>query len=383
MRPGLERLAREIPADLRRARVALLAGPASVDRRGESAVDVLARHKEIRLVRLLAAEHGLRGEHPAGEAVAHGTDAATGLPVTSLYGREWDQQALAGVDAVLVDLQDIGCRYYTYPGTMRSLILRVVRLGVPVWILDRPNPLGAAVAGPVGVEPGLGSLVGAFPVPVRHGRTIGELALVLAQEERLTAGAVRVLPVQGWQGEPFARWGRPWVPPSPNSSGPEMAELYPGMCLVEGTNLSEGRGTAYPFRQVGAPWLDGPALAAALRERLPRAVRARPVWFVPTASKHAGQVCQGVFFDLEPRVRREADAALDAAVLLLSLVCHHSEFRWLAHGGVHWVDRLSGSARLRRDLDAGEDLPTLLEDWRQQAQAFEKGSAPRLYPSGR
>ncbi len=383
METGLDRLLRAVPAELRGARVGLLTHAAGTDRAGRSGVDRIAGLSGLSLVRLLGPEHGLRGEAPAGAAVAHATDAGTGLPVFSLYGAPAGSvDPLAGLDAVLADLQDAGCRYYTYPGTLRGLVLRAAAAGVPVWVLDRPNPLGGAVAGPVGVARELRSLVGCFPVPVRHGLTIGELALVAAREEGLADGAVQVLPVAGWRRTPFRAWRRPWVPPSPNSTGPEMAELYPGTCLFEGTNLSEGRGTPYAFRQVGAPWLDGPRLAAEVRDRLPRGVRARPVWFLPTESKHAGAVCQGVFLDLDPGVARAADAGLAAGVALLVAVRAHPAFAWVANGGVHWVDRLTGSGDLRRAIDADAAIGALLERWRSEAAAWATARPVDLYPAG-
>ena len=381
MEIGLERLMREVPAELRGARVGMLTHAAAVDRQGRCAIDRLAAHPHVRLVRLFGAEHGLRGEHPAGEAVAHGRDGPTGLPVISLYGPERDGEMLAGLDAVLADLQDIGCRYYTFPSTLRRLLARAAAAGVVLWVLDRPNPLGRAVAGPVGVARGLRSPVGDFPVPVRHGRTLGELARIAAEEDGLPGAALRVLPMRSWRRTPFARWRRPWVPPSPNSTGPEMAELYPGTCLIEGTNLSEGRGTPYPFRQLGAPWLDGPRLAAVLAPVLPRGVRARPVFFRPTTSKHARTPCQGVFLDLVPGVPRPPDAGLRAGLAVLAAVRAYPQFDWVRHGGVHWLDRLIGSGELRRTLDADGDLQALAECWRSQAADWAADPPVDLYPA--
>lgn len=382
MEIGLELLVRRVPDDLRGARVGLLTHAGALDRSGRCAIDVLAAHPDLRLLRLFAAEHGLRGAQAAGESVAHALDGPSGLPTVSLYGAGDDPAMFAGLDAVLADLQDIGCRYYTFAGTLRRFAARALRAGVPLWVLDRPNPLGGAVAGPVGVAPELRSLVGDFPVPVRHGRSLGELALLAAAEEGWGADAVRVLPCRHWRRTPFGRWRRPWVPPSPNSTGPEMAELYPGTCLMEGTNLSEGRGTPYPFRQVGAPWLDASRLAAALAPQLPAGIRARPVWFRPESSKHAGTPCQGVFLDLLPGVARTADAGLAAGVALLAAVREYAEFDWVRHGGVHWLDRLSGGGELRRTVDAGGDLRALLARWRSQAAAWAADPPLNLYPDG-
>jgi len=380
METGLDGLLRAVPADLAAARVGLLTHAGGVGHRGAGTADLLAACPDLRLVRLFAPEHGLRGDRPAGVAIADGIDAPTGLPVVSLYGRGSDAPRLDDLDAILVDLQDIGCRYFTYPATMRRLIGRAATAGVPVWVLDRPNPLGGEGAGAVGVPAALRSLVGAFDVPMRHGLTIGELALLAAGEEGLPEGAVRVLAVGGWRRtDAFPAWGRPWVPPSPNSTGPEMAELYPGTCLVEGTNLSEGRGTPYPFRQIGAPWIDGAALSRQLAPLLPPGIWARPVWFLPTASKHAGTVCQGVFFDLDPRVTRSADAGLVATVHLLALVAEHPRLELIAHAGVHWLDRLTGSAALRESLGT-LGVADILAGWRRDAAAFDRQRPIDLYP---
>lgn len=383
---GVERLLRTVPPDLRNARVALLTHAAGVDAAGRNTADLLAAHPDLRLQRLFAPEHGLRGQHPAGEAIDDTVDRPTGVPVFSFYGRRPPgspeaREAFADLDAVLVDLQDIGCRYFTYPGTMRRVLKASVAAGVPVWVCDRPNPLGRACAGPVGVPAGLRSLVGTFDVPVRHGRTIGELALVAAAEEGLPEDMVRVLPATGWRrADDFAAWGRPWVPPSPNSTGPEMAELYPGTCLFEGTNVSEGRGTPYPFRQIGAPWWDGLTLARRLTERLPSGVTARATWFLPTAGKHAGTVCQGVFLDLDPTVARAPDAGLVAAVALLCLAGEDDGFSLVQHGGVHWLDRLTGGAALRARLADWASLRELLAAWREASAEYEQNCPVKLYP---
>ncbi len=381
VRTGVDRLLESVPADLRGARLALLTHAAGVDSRGRGTADLLATRRDLRLVRLLAPEHGLRGDRPAGAPVADGVDGPTGLPVVSCYGGPVPAAAFADLDAVLVDLQDIGCRYFTYPATMRRVLTAAAAAGVPTWVLDRPNPLGAGCAGPVGVPTALRSLVAAFDVPIRHGLTIGELAVLAAREDGLPPEMVRVLTVEGWRrADAFAAWGRAWVPPSPNSTGAEMAELYPGTCLFEGTNLSEGRGTPYPFRQIGAPWCDAPGLARALEDRLPAGVFARPTSFLPTASKHAGTVCQGVCLALDPSRPRAADAALVAASALLSVLAADPHFALVGRHGVHWLDRLTGGPQLRTRLGDWTSTLSLLADWRGQSAVFERERPVDLYP---
>ncbi len=389
LQTGLDQWLTSLPTAVRGARVGLLTHAAGVDARGRSGVDCLAALPDLHVVRLFAPEHGVRGERPGGEPIPDGVDPISGIEVCSLYGPRGrgtdgglESGIFAGLDAVLVDLQDIGARYFTYPGTMRRFSLAAVRAGVPVHILDRPNPLGGLVAGPATRAPGLTSLVCAFDVPLRHGMTMGELALLAAREDGLAEGAVHVWPVQGWRRtQDFAAWNRPWVPPSPNSTGPDMAELYVGMCVFEGSNASEGRGTPYPFRQIGAPGWDGPALVERLESSMPTGLRVRPTWFVPTASKHAGLVCQGVAFDLEPHNARPADAALMAAAHLLCRVLPDPSFQWRVHNGIHGVDRLTGGDALRRAATAGADaVRALLLSWRAEADAFARARPVDLYP---
>jgi uncharacterized protein YbbC (DUF1343 family) len=389
LQTGLERLLATGAGPLRGARVGLLTHAAAVDATGRHAADLLAGCTELHLVRLFAPEHGVRGEHVAGAAVPHGRDGPTGLPVLSLYGAgaaAWED-GLRGLDAVLVDLQDIGCRYFTYAGTVRRLLLHAQPLGIPVHVLDRPNPLGGAAAGPAQVAAAWRSLVAALPVPVRHGLTLGELAVLAAREEGMPEGAVVVWTTLGWRGRPaFRHWQRPWVPPSPNATCPAMAELYPGTCLIEGTSLSEGRGTPYPFRQIGAPWLDGTRLAERLRAVLPRGLTVRPTWFIPTASKHAGQSCQGVFLDVLPGAAPPPDAGLVATVRLLQLL--HADgavaFPTPAAAGTEppWLDRLLAGADLRQRLQEGSSCEELLAAWRREAAGFAAHRPVDLYGPG-
>ncbi len=391
LQTGLDQWLVSLPDGVRGARVGLLTHAAGTDDHGRSGIDRLAALGDLQVVRLFAPEHGVRGERPGGEPIADGVDSVSGIEVCSLYGPrgrgpdgsgEIESGIFGGLDAVVVDLQDIGARYFTYPGTMRRLLSAAARAGVPVHVLDRPNPLGGLVAGSAGRAPGLESLVCAFDVPLRHGMTIGELALLGAGEDGLDDRAVRVWPVQGWRRtQDFAAWDRPWVPPSPNSTGPDMAELYVGMCVFEGSNASEGRGTPYPFRQIGAPWWDAQALVQGLRSSLPTGLRARPTWFLPTASKHAGLVCQGVAFDLEPHNARPADAALIAAAHLLCCALADPSFQLRVRGGVYGVDRLTGGDALRRAAGGGAAaVSELLLAWRTEAAAFARARPVDLYP---
>lgn len=302
MRTGLDRLATHptLGAELRSQRVGLLAHPASVDRRlvhARRILDALG----VRVAVVFGPEHGYGGEAQDMIGVADARD-ALGTPIRSLYGERFDDlspraEDVAGLDVLLVDLQDVGARYYTFVWTAVLAMRACSRAGVRVIVLDRPNPLGGDVGRIEGrrQSPELCSFVGLEPVPVRHALTLGEIVAWRAEVERLPAEAVRVLGVAGLERDEHATgWDRPFVMPSPNMPTYESALVYSGGCLVEGTNLSEGRGTTRPFELVGAPWIDGVRLADALHALSFPGFRARPVTFLPTFQKHAGRVCGGV-----------------------------------------------------------------------------------------
>ena len=368
---GLERLRDEMPAELRGRRVGLLSNVGAVDRDLTPSVEVLRHENTVKLERLFAGEHGIYGELPAGAPVVDRVDEHTGLDVVSLYahGHHLDPSRLDGLDAVLIDVQDIGCRYYTVLGTAMALVAACAQKGIPAYVLDRPNPLGGAYEGQPAVEEGYRSLVGYMAIPMRHGLTIGELVRLAAREAGLLE-SVKVVPMDGWRRDFL--WDdleRSWVPPSPNSSSTAMARLYPATCLVEGTNLSEGRGTASPFELAGAPWLDSWKMAEAVNAWAPPGLRARPATFVPVTSKLKDQVCQGVMIHLEPR--RDV-AVVDAGVALIRAALAWPETRFLGvepeegeeatkHHG--FFDLLAGNDRLREDLRRGRPVPEIVAEW--------------------
>jgi uncharacterized protein YbbC (DUF1343 family) len=359
----------ELTATLRHGRLGLLTHPAAIDRRLTPAVEALPA-AGARLAALFGPEHGVRGAAAAGEHVASSVDVRTGLPIHSLYGanRRPAPEVLRGLDALLVDLQDVGARFYTYAATLSLVMEAAGEVGLPVVVLDRANPAGGRVVeGPV-LEPACASFVGPHPTPIRHGMTLGELARLFHQAYGIGA-APHVVPVSGWE---RGLWpaSRPWAPPSPNVPTPDAALLYSGTGLLEGTNLSEGRGTTKPFEWVGAPWIDPEAWRDSLEALDLPGVRFRPQTFVPALSKHAGQPCGGVHVHL---VDRDAMRAVAVGTALLSTARHlwPAEFAWLERDGAWKIDLLSGTDRLRRAIEDAVPLDTILHGWAEELDRFE------------
>jgi uncharacterized protein YbbC (DUF1343 family) len=360
---GLERVAAdpEAAAPLRGRAVGLVAHAAAVDAGGRHAIDVL-RGAGIDVVRVFGPEHGLRGRAAAGETVADGTDAASGLPVVSLYGQRTKPRPedLRGLDALAIDLQDAGVRFYTYASTMLLCLEAAAEAGIEAVVLDRPNPLGGErVEGPERDPAMPVSLVSMTPGPLVHGITLGEMALV-ANARRPRPGRVRVVAMSGWlRSMSWADTGRPWVNPSPNLRSAEAAFAYPGTCLVEATNASEGRGTEAPFLLVGAPWVKAEVLA---REAATPGFALEPASFTPRASPAAPQPklrdeeCRGV------RVRVTDAAAARPFALglrLLAALRRQPGFAWVRDGA--WLDTLTGTRSVRAALERGDAVEAILD----------------------
>src|SRR5438128_5234973 len=380
---GLDVLGRRRGSLLRGRRFGLVAHQASVDSRHEHAATLLADLPRARLVRLFAPEHGLWGAAQDHAPIAGTRDPVTGLPVMSLYGqrRAPTLSMLRGLDALVVDLQDVGSRYYTFVWTMALAMPVCARAGVSVIVLDRPNPLGGAVEGNV-PDPSFASFVGLYPLPARHGMTIGELAAYLNAEHHLGCD-LTVIGMRGWRRS--MQWedtGLPWVAPSPNMPTPDTARVYPGGCLLEGTNLSEGRGTTRPFEWIGAPYLDAHGYAAALeRERLP-GVRFRPARFLPTFQKWAGRLCEGVQVHVTDATRFKP---------FLTGLAEIAIARRLAPRGFAWrrppyefearrlpIDILCGTDTIRRAIEGGTPLATIELAWQRDLERWKRRRAPYL-----
>ena len=371
---ALDQLLRDPHATLRGRRVGLITHPAAVTRDWTHATDALLA-AGVRLTALFGPEHGLSGTAADGDPVDHAIDPRTGLPIFSLYGDTLAPTAamLDEVDVLLFDMQDVGARFYTYISTLLHVLRGAGDHGVPVVVLDRPNPLGGIVReGPI-LEAGHASFVGVAPLPVRHGLTVGELARWFVHHFALDVD-LAVVPMQGWQRSMwFDQTGLPWVSTSPNLPHLSTATVYPGACLVEGTNLSEGRGTALPFEVIGAPWVDGHALAARLNALDLAGVQWRATRFTPTASKFAGEPCAGVQLHVTDR---NAFGPVATGLHLIGAVRkqHHADFDWrTAH-----FDRLIGNGWVREALAREAAVEEMVEQWRKPLAQFKEEIAPFL-----
>ena len=380
---GLDRLVAEDFARLRGRRVGLVTHPAAVDARLRDAASLFAAAADLTLVALFGPEHGFFGQAQDLESVPEDQAASRSARVYSLYGdsaaslRPTPEQ-LSGLDVLVIDLQDVGSRYYTFQATMKYCLEAAAPLGLPVLVLDRPNPLGGLLVEGPRLRPGYESFVGAHDIAIRHGLTIGELAM-LYQADLDAAGSpvdLEVLPCTGWR---RAMWfddtGLPWVFPSPNMPTVETAVVYPGQCLVEGTNLSEGRGTTRPFELCGAPWLDPVALAGRMNAAGLPGVAFRPVRFRPTFQKHAGVDCGGVQVHVTDR---QAFRPVRTSLALLS------EMRRLSPEQFAWrtaeyefvkdpiaIDLLFGSDRERMAIEAGRPWGEIAATWVDEERTFD------------
>jgi uncharacterized protein YbbC (DUF1343 family) len=383
--PGLEVLARKRPRWLKDRRVGLLMHQASVTRSLASARDVLHRLCGSRLTALFGPQHGIAGEKQDNmiESV-HAVDGRLGIPVFSLYSetRSPTAEMMAHIDTLVVDLQDVGTRVYTFEWTTALALEACAAAGKAVVVLDRPNPLGGmAVEGNV-IHPGYESFVGLYPVPMRHGLTLGEMALLV--NARLRTGSPRcdltVVPMEGWRRRMrFGDTGLPWVLPSPNMPTPDTAVVYPGQVLLEGTNVSEGRGTTRPFEVWGAPYLDVTALRARFeKRRLPGCVL-RDHDFEPTFHKWKGEVCRG--FQLHVTDADRFLPYLTTLALLQDVVSlHRDRFAWKQPPYEYVTDRLpidvlTGDPAVREAIESGADLRALAARWKGEIRAFQKEAA--------
>ncbi len=372
VRPGIDVLIESNLGAWHRARLGLLCGASGVTSSLMSTAGALWRGGGARLVCLFATEHGLRGDAAAGELISSGIDTQTGLPVYSLYGdtREPTAAMLASIDAVLVDVQDVGLRYYTYPSTLHAVLRAAARHACAVVVLDRPAPLtGNMVEGPV-TERAFQSFVSTPITPIRHGLTLGELARWMNDRDGIGAD-LHVVPMRGWRRTLwFDETGLAWVPPSPNIPTLASALAYTATCLIEGTPLSEGRGTTQPFEILGAPWVQGDALAEQLNVLNLPGVRFRPVWFRPSASKHAHHTCVGVQMHVLDR-RAFAGVRTGLHVLAALWRLHPDHMTWtVGPSGRPILDLLLGTDVARLAIERGEEMTGIADAWYAGEAAF-------------
>ncbi len=345
---------------------------------GVHLVDTLFHTKGVKIKALFGPEHGVRGKAPAGKHVGNAVDSATGIPVFSLYGkiRKPTKEMLKGIDLLVFDIQDIGARYYTYISTLYYSLEGAAENNIPIIVLDRPNPIGGInVDGPLGKK-GYRSFVGIAPIPIIHGMTMGELAKFFNSEmlpNNLHA-KLTVVKLQNWKHqEYYDETGLRWISPSPNMTNLETAIVYPGMCLIEGTNVSEGRGTIAPFLKIGAPFIDSDKLIQALMKEPIKGVKLLPVSFVPVDiphravnPKYKGEKCNGILIHV---TNRKTFQSLRFGIFLLYELhkLYPKQFKLKK-----WIDKLYGSKGLREAIENGKTPEEIFATWNNDLIKFKK-----------
>jgi uncharacterized protein YbbC (DUF1343 family) len=372
---GVDALAASTPPVMRGKRVGLITNQTGIDRDRRTTIDIMARAKDYRLVSLFSPEHGIRGTAQDGAKIDSGRDESTGLPVYSLYGAtsKPTPAMLDSVDALVFDMQDVGVRQYTYTSTLAKCMQAAAEKGIPFIVLDRPDPVtGNIIEGGV-LDTAFRSFVGLYPIPSRYGLTLGELAGYLNATFHFGTN-LTVLRVSGWRRDMWLdETGLPFVAPSPNLPRMEAIVSYPGTVYVEGTNLSEGRGTEFPFEQVGAPWLNADSVAKLMNARSLPGVRFEAVHYTPRASaaKYGGVALNGVRYIVTDRASYRP---IVTTLMLIDIVrsTHPTEFAWTGT-----IDRLAGTDQLRKAIEA-HTLPALLLRWQQESSAFATARQPFL-----
>jgi uncharacterized protein YbbC (DUF1343 family) len=379
VRPGIETFLADLPAEVRGKRVGLITNHTGIDRARTPDIDLIAQHPELTLVALLAPEHGIRGNVMDGEHIQDEVDPKTGVPVYSLYlseDRGPTPAMLKDVDVLVYDLQEVGGRTWTYVSTMALAMQAAKAKGIPFVVLDRPNPIGGEIVEGALLDPRFASFVGMYPIPARHGMTVGELATLFNQKHGIGANLI-VARVANWR---RSQWqdetGLPWVNPSPNLRSLAALTSYPGTVYFEGTTVTEGRGTDRPFEQVGASWLDAPKVAAIMNAKQLPGIRFEAVTLQmePRARKFPGQAIPGIRFVVTDR---QAYRPVRTALLLIDEIRrqHPADFAW-----TRTIDRLTGSDKVRLAIEGDRLLP-LLDEWDREAAEFSEARKPYLlYP---
>jgi len=376
VRPGVEVFLSDVPAALRGKRVGLITNQSAIDRARTPVIDLIAAHKDLKLTALLAPEHGIRGTVAAGEKIEDETDPKTGVRIYSLYKAEDrgpSAEMLKDVDVLVYDLQEVGGRTWTYVSTMILSMQAAAKKQIPFVVLDRPNPIGGEIVEGALLDPKFKSFVGMYPIPARHGMTVGELATMFNKQHGIGAELI-VARVENWR---RSQWrdetGLPWTNPSPNLRSLDALKSYPGSVYFEGTNLTEGRGTDRPFEQIGAPWLNAPEIARVMNEKRLPGVRFEAITMAvePTAAKFKGLTIPGIRFAITDH---RAYRPVRTSLILIDEIRrqHPREFAWGPS-----IDRLTGSDKVRIAIDAGQ-LGGLLEEWDREAALFLESRKPYL-----
>jgi uncharacterized protein YbbC (DUF1343 family) len=376
VRPGIEVFLADVPASLRGKRVGLITNHSAIDRAKNLDIDLIAKHRDLKLVALFAPEHGIRGDAPAGQKIVDEKDPKTGVPVYSLYmseDRGPSQEMLKDVDVIVYDLQEVGGRTWTYVSTMALSMEAAKRKGIPFVVLDRPNPIGGEIVEGALLDPKFKSFVGWYPIPARHGMTVGELATLFNQKYGIGADLIVVRAANWRRSQWQTETGLPWTNPSPNLRSLAALTSYPGSVYFEGTNLTEGRGTDRPFEQIGASWLKAAEVARVMNDRRLPGIRFEAITMPvePTAAKFKGQTIPGIRFVITDR---QAYRPVRTSLLLIDEIRrqHPNDFAWRPS-----IDRLTGSDKVRLGIEAGT-LPSLLEEWDREAAEFVESRRPFL-----
>ncbi len=366
---GLDSIVKKWPNNLKGADVGLLIHPASVNRNLRHAIEICLSSRNFNLTTLFGPQHGIRGETQDNMIEWQGfLDKNIGLPVYSLYGdvRQPTPSMLNNINVLIIDLQDIGSRYYTFIWTMDLCLQSCNQMNKSVVVLDRPNPIGGHIIEGNVLNSEYASFVGLKPLPVRHGMTIGEIANYLKNEFYPDLD-LYIIPVKNWKRNRwFNETGLKWVPPSPNMPSLDTALVYPGMCLLEGTNISEGRGTTRPFEVFGAPFIDPDTLVGRLKEQPLPGVIFRPMYFKPTFQKHAGKLCGGAQIHV---INREKFKPFKTGISILKAIydLYPEEFSWKMPPYEYEykkmpIDILAGTDRLRIEIEKGKTIDRI-EEW--------------------
>lgn len=367
VRTGIDVFLSDPPAVVKGKRIGFITNASATDGAGVPDIDRIAARQDMKLATLFAPEHGIRGDQPAGSTIRDDIDAKTGVPVYSLYGQDRSPTPamLEHVDVLLYDLREVGGRTWTYVSTMALSMQAAAKAKIPFVVLDRPNPIGGEIVEGALLDPRFASFVGMYPIPARHGMTVGELATLFNRRHGIGADLL-VVRTSGWRrSQWFDETGQPWANPSPNLRSLNALASYPGSVYFEGTNVAEGRGTDRPFEQIGAQWLNAPAVAQAMNEmRLP-GIRFEAITMPveSTAGKFPGQTIPAIRFAITDR---QAYRPVRTMLLLIDEIRrqHPREFAWRPS-----FERLTGTDRVRLAIEAGTLRP-LLEEWDREAAAF-------------